>query len=147
MPAWTGGPCPQCGENMPVNLIHCQNCRALLNSDLDPQDIEVPEFVPLQEIVSMVEAELTGFFVGCPNCQRELRINRKYEGERVRCNFCDGQFVLDSSRPKVDIIAMYTNCPHCSDELRAATKYVGTKVACKHCGGKIHLVDRAGRSA
>ena len=69
------------------------------------------------------------------------RINRKYEGERVRCKFCNGQFVLDTNSPKVKINAFYTSCPHCSDELRAAMKYVGTKAACKHCGGKLHIVD------
>lgn len=87
----------------------------------------------------MVETELSGYYVLCPDCDRELRINRKYKGERVKCNFCSGQFVLDTKSPRVKLNAFYTKCPHCSDELRAAPKYAGTKVACKHCGGKIHL--------
>jgi len=141
MPVWTGGACPQCGEHMPENLIHCQNCRALLNLDLESGVVEVPEFIPLQEITTMVEVEMAGYYVACPNCTRELRINRKYSGERVQCKFCSGQFVLDLSNPKVKVNAFYTACPHCSDELRAAPKYMGTKVACKHCGGKLHLVS------
>jgi hypothetical protein len=127
---------------MPENLIHCQNCRALLNPELESDSVEIPEFIPLQEISTMVEAELRGYYVACPQCERELRINRKYKGERVSCNFCEGQFVLDINSPKVKIAAFYTACPHCSDELRAATKYLGTKVACKHCGGKIHFVGK-----
>ena len=142
MPAWTGGACPQCGEYMPEKLVHCQNCRTLLNPDLEPDSVEVPAFIPLQEIATMVEVELAGYYVGCPKCDRELRISSKYEGERVQCKFCTGQFVLDTNSPKVKINAFYTSCPHCSDELRAAMKYVGTKAACKHCGGKIHIVGK-----
>lgn len=24
---WPGGPCPQCGDDMPAKVIHCQTCR------------------------------------------------------------------------------------------------------------------------
>ena len=50
MPPWPGGPCPSCGEEMPERLIHCRTCRTLLNTDLDPDSVEIPAFVPLQEI-------------------------------------------------------------------------------------------------
>lgn len=125
---------------MPEALIHCQNCRELLNPDLETDSVEIPDFQPLQEISTMVEAELRGYFVQCPECERELRVNRKYKNERLQCNFCNGEFVLDVKNPRVNVVAFYSSCPHCSDELRAAVKYLGTKVACKHCGGKIHFV-------
>ena len=60
MPAWPGGPCPECGEVMPENLVHCQNCRALMNPDLKTDSVEIPEFIPLQEIGSMVEVKPKG---------------------------------------------------------------------------------------
>lgn len=141
MPAWPGGPCPACGEEMPENLIHCQNCRALLNTDLDPDSVEIPEFMPLREIESMVDVEPRGYFVGCPACRRELRINRKYTGQRVQCKYCAGQFELNLSNPKIGLNAIYAECPHCHQELRAHYKYLGAKVACRHCNGKIHFVE------
>ena len=141
MPAWPGGPCPQCGDDMPENLVHCQNCRALLNDDLYKSSVEIPAFVPLQEISSMVEVEAVGYHIECPHCAKELRINRKYGGEQVQCKFCSGQFRADLTSPAVKVHAFYSTCPHCEEELRIAAKYLGMKVACKLCGGKIHFVQ------
>ncbi len=50
MPAWPGGACPDCGDHMPANLITCQTCRALLNSELKVSFVDIPEFIPLQEV-------------------------------------------------------------------------------------------------
>src|SRR5690606_13840844 len=84
-----------CGEHMPENLIHCQNCRALLNPELEADSVEIPAFIPLQEIEAVIDLEPAGLFVGCPHCDRELRIGRKYIGERVACKYCSGAFVFD----------------------------------------------------
>lgn len=143
MPAWTGGPCPGCGEHMPENLIHCQSCRTLLNSDLESDSVEIPQFIPLQEISAMVEVDPVGYFVACPHCKQELRINKKYLGENVQCKLCDKRFVLDRGSPQFKPAAFYASCPHCKEELRASHKYMGTKVACKHCGGQITFVEKA----
>ena len=140
MPRWPGGLCPCCREFMPKNLIHCQSCRALLNQDLQTADYEVPEFFPLREISSIVEIEPSGFYVDCPQCRRELRINRKYVSEHVECKFCRKAFVLNLSKEGLNLAAFYTTCPHCADELRIAAKYMGTKVSCKLCGGHLHLI-------
>ena len=141
MSAWPGGPCPGCGEFMPENLIHCQVCRALLNSELKSDTVEIPQFIPLQEIDTMVEVGATGHYILCPECSKELRIHGKYIGQTVQCKFCSGHFQYKHSSPKLDVVAIYAPCPHCSEELRAATKYLGMKVACKHCNGKIHLTQ------
>jgi hypothetical protein len=141
MPAWPGGPCPECGEHMPLNLIHCQNCRHLLNSDLEADSVEIPEFIPLQEIEDMLEVSPAGFFFGCPHCQRELRINGKYCGQRVKCKFCEAPFDLDLNNPRIEKVAFFADCPHCQVELRSSWKYLDTKVACKHCNGKLHFVE------
>ncbi|MGE3316381.1 MAG: hypothetical protein AB7O26_14795 [Planctomycetaceae bacterium] len=143
MPAWPGGPCPSCGIQMPENLIHCQNCRTLLNDDLQVDSVVIPEFIPLQEIPTMVEVELAGYYIGCPKCKRELRIASKYVDERVECKFCHSQFVMALKNPDIKTAAFYSKCPHCNEELRAAAKYMGSKVACKHCGGKIQFVDHS----
>lgn len=131
-----------CGDEMPENMIHCRTCRALLNPDLEPDTVEIPPFIPLQEIESMIDAEAAGYYVGCPSCERELRINRKYLGERVQCKFCSAPFLFDLHLPRLVVPAFYVDCPHCGEELRVASKYGGAKVACKHCAGKIHLVER-----
>jgi len=139
MPAWPGGNCPECGDQMPANVIRCATCRALLNSDLAIKPITPPEFVPLPEIASSVDVPLRGVYVPCPACTRELRINLSFVGQRVQCRFCNHPFDLDRSR--VNPAAGYTNCPHCHQEIRAATKYVGVKVSCRFCHGSIRLVD------
>lgn len=140
MPIWTGGACPECGEDMPPALIHCQSCRALLNTDLDPDSVVIPAFVPLEEVSSMIEVEPKGHYVVCPQCSDELRINRKYAGKRVQCKSCSSQF--EHAVPSNRLRAFYSDCPHCSKEIRASMKYLGSKVACKHCGGRIHCVMR-----
>jgi DNA-directed RNA polymerase subunit RPC12/RpoP len=126
---------------MPEMLIHCQNCRALLNTDLETDTVEVPAFLPLQEIASMIDVSPTGYYIACPKCKEELRINKKYIGERVQCKFCHGQFLFVLTGSDVKVNAFFAVCPHCDEEVRAAEKYKNAKVACKHCGGRIQFVD------
>lgn len=140
MPAWPGGPCPACGEEMPAKLIHCQSCRALLNPELESDSVEVPVFIPLREVAAMIDVPHNGYYIGCPICDRELRINKKYTGKTVQCKHCTGQFPFDVSSGKIRVSAYYSSCPHCGEELRAAPKYVGERVACKHCNGQIRLM-------
>lgn len=136
MTAWPGGPCPECGEQMPENLIHCQNCRAMLNDDFQSDIIEIPDFVPLEEISSMIDVEVSGYYFICPNCDRELKANKKYLGENVVCKQCDGRFKLEmSDRLK----AFYVDCPYCQKELKAAMKYLGARVSCKFCDGSLNF--------
>ena len=145
MPAWPGGPCPQCGDDMPPNLVHCQVCRALLNDDFVPDSVEIPEFRPMKEIDSMVEVEPRGFYVACPRCQQELRIARKYVGKGVRCKICQHDFHLDIYDKAIRTVAFFASCPHCQEELRSSPKYIGMKVVCKHCRGHIHFLDELTR--
>lgn len=140
MPAWPGGPCPECGEDMPANLVRCVSCRALLNHELVVPDIIAPEFVPLTEVEAVVDARIVGFFVECPHCRKELRINARYHGNYVACKLCQGQFEFRVNPPRVRVLAFYSNCPHCAKELRAAEKYKGVNVACKFCNGGLRFV-------
>jgi len=141
MPAWPGGPCPSCGDEMPGNLVRCRTCGTLLNPSLELESIEVPPFVPLPEIGSMVEVELSGYYIDCPQCRRELRVDSKYLDEKVQCKFCDSRFQMDFAKSTLRMQGFYAMCPHCKEELRATPKYLGMKVACKHCQGKIHFLD------
>lgn len=137
---WPGGHCPDCGEYMPEHLVHCRTCRALLSDNLKQDSVELAQFSgPEEEQATMPEAELGGFHVECPNCQRELRIAQKYTNERVQCKFCKGQFRLDLTSPAIHLNGFYADCPHCERELRAAEKYLGTKAACKFCGGHMRF--------
>lgn len=141
MAAWPGGPCPSCGEDMPQNMVHCRECRTLLNPDLQRDSVEIPEFIPLQEVDAMVEIAANGMFVGCPQCSQELKINKKYVGQRVQCKFCAADFRLDPANPALNRADVYSKCPHCEQELRFARKYLGVRVACRFCGGKIHILN------
>jgi uncharacterized CHY-type Zn-finger protein len=125
---------------MPANLIHCQFCRALLNPDLYRSDVEIPQFFELKEISSMVEVEVAGYFVICPHCEKELRINRKYAGAAVACKHCRGQFRLDLADPRIKTKSFFAFCGHCDRELRVAPKYLGMDVACKFCMGGVQIV-------
>src|SRR5690606_8098356 len=112
----------------------------LLNEELHRANVEVPAFVPLQELECMIELKPRGYYIACPHCTRELRINGKYVGEAVSCKHCAGKFLLDLNNPRIEMHAYYGDCPHCSERLRIGKKYAGTKVACKHCGGKIQVM-------
>jgi len=126
---------------MPERLIHCQCCRALLNPDLKSDSVEIPPYIPLQEISSMIEVHPRGFFFDCPNCSKELRVNRKYLNQKVSCKFCKEAFDLSLKAPALATsYAIYAACPHCKEDVRANKKYLNEKVACKHCSGKIHLM-------
>lgn len=140
MPAWPGGPCPECGEEMPPKMIHCRECRALLNKDLEPDSVEIPQFVPLQEIESSVEVPVRGYFIPCPICARELRIGMKFSGQQVTCKWCEGSFHLDFADERLKKSGLYVNCPHCAERLRMNLKYSGVKVACKSCSGRLKVL-------
>jgi len=142
MPAWPGGPCPVCGEDMPERMVHCRNCRAMLNTDLESDSIEIPAFVPLQEIASYISLPIRGYFIPCPSCQRELRINEKYAGKKVSCKHCESTFRFDpNAQVKGEPLQVYVYCPHCDERLRVARRYLGAKVACKSCKGELVIED------
>lgn len=129
-----------CGEDTPARVIHCRSCRSLLNSDLEEDSVEIPEFIPMQELDCRVEMPPRGMFLLCPHCHLELRINTKYVGDTVGCKHCEGSFQMDHDDPQLVVKAYYGNCPHCTKELRIGKKYIGIQVACKFCDGKLKLV-------
>ncbi len=141
MPAWPGGPCPQCNEVMPENLIHCQSCRALLNEELQTDTVDIPEFIPLEELNSLVEVKIKGYYVLCPHCTQELRINSKYVGMRVGCKICQAQYDLKIHSPKLAVKAFFADCPECNEELRVPFRYLEEKVACKYCQARLEFVS------
>jgi len=142
MPAWPGGPCPNCGEDIPANIVSCRNCRTLLNSDLQRDSVEVPAFVPLQEIGTLIDLEPSGVWLACPSCLQELRIGFKYFGKKVQCKHCAKPFRPKRDSRSVHTADVYGRCPHCEESLRFARKYIGQKVACKHCHGRLNIVAR-----
>lgn len=136
--AWQGGPCHQCGDDMPANLVHCQTCRALLNSELSEDSVEIPKFVPLKEVTTTQIVAAKGHYIVCPGCEEELRIHHKYRGADVACRLCSHSFSYDQS---AEVKALYADCPHCKEELRASVKYKGQGVACRFCAGQLMLTD------
>lgn len=141
MAAWPGGPCPECGEDMPPRMIHCQSCRKLLNDDFDDDTIPEPVFQPLREINEMVAIAPRGVHEDCRACGRELKISRRFAGQVVRCKFCGASFTFGNDlKPQSGRHAYYADCPHCHENLRIATKYLGQRVSCKHCQGDFEIV-------
>ena len=59
-----------------------------------------------------------GHYIECPHCQLELRINRRFLGQRVCCKFCNGLFLHDLNDPGIRVVAVYTTCPHCAEDIR-----------------------------
>jgi uncharacterized protein (DUF983 family) len=126
---------------MPERLIHCRTCRTLLNTDLEPDSVEIPQFMPLQEIESVPQLPVRGYYTVCPQCSRELRINRRFTGKKVTCKHCTGEFVLDFNDPNIEKVGVYVNCPKCAERLRMSLKYLGIKVACKACQCQLTVID------
>ena len=121
---------------MPPRVIHCQTCRALLNSELSEDSIEIPAFFALPELPTLPTAAPRGHYVSCPGCRQELRIHAKYRGMKVQCKHCDQPFLYDAG---ITVLAAYMPCVHCQQEIRAGLKYLGHKVVCRHCGGHLEL--------
>ena len=140
MPAWPGGPCPDCGEEMPPRILRCRTCGAHLSSDVELRPLVPPEPVELPEVRLTSEAAPQGYYVGCPDCEQELRIAARFEGYQVQCKLCSAPFAFVRTNATVRRIAMYLDCPHCGQELRVAWKYAGARVACKFCDGPLRIV-------
>lgn len=140
MPAWPGGPCPNCGEDVPANIVSCRNCRTLLNTDLQRDSVEIPAFVPLEEVGVLIDLVPKGAWLPCPNCQQELKIAFKYFGRKVQCKHCEKSFRPRAESRAIRAADVYARCPHCDESLRFNRKYVGQKVACKFCSGRLRIV-------
>jgi len=121
-------------------MIHCRECRQLLNPELTKSSVEMPTFEPLRELDCMAEVEHAGFYCECPKCQRELKIAKKYLGERVQCKHCQAALLLDPMSPLILKADVYAKCPHCTQQLRFDPKYMGMKVACRFCQGKLQIL-------
>lgn len=140
MAAWPGGPCPECGDTMPPRVLRCRTCGAILNPEIQVRPLLPPEPVVLPEAPSVLPVTPRGSYVGCPNCERELRIANHYEGRQVQCKFCSAPFLYQRDNAAIRRIGRYLECPHCHKELRVAEKYVGCRVACKYCDGQMEIV-------
>ncbi len=75
---------------MPAKQVHCRECRQLLNPELSLSSVEIPAFVPLQELEAIVDVVPKGVFTPCPKCSQELRIAHKYLGNRVQSGALHG---------------------------------------------------------
>ena len=126
---------------MPANLIRCVNCRTLLNEDLELDSVEIPPFRPLKEIESYIEAKPRGYYVGCPNCHKQLRINAQYVGKKLNCKKCHKTFKLNLSDPNVKNLGFYLDCPKCEERLKVSQKYAGQRVICKFCSSMLQFID------
>jgi hypothetical protein len=100
----------------------------------------VPAFVPLPVIESVIELNFEGYFVPCPGCQKELRINRKYVGQHVSCKHCQTSFCFDLTNPALKNLSVFADCPHCEKSMRFAPKYLGLKAACRFCDGHLKIL-------
>ena len=73
MPAWNGGPCPGCAEEVPPRVLRCPSCRTLLDPDLSAHEIPAPEFTPLAEVdgptIVRPKAERTRCPAAARNCE------------------------------------------------------------------------------
>ena len=94
--AWQGGPCPKCGDDMPANVVHCMTCRALLNTELTEDSVEIPAFVPLPEIREMKTAKARGHFVRCGGCQESSESTRNTWGRQ--CSVGTATTVLNTTK-------------------------------------------------
>lgn len=160
MPAWPGGECPECGDLMPPNLITCQTCRALLNTDLQVSFVDIPEFVPLREIsagtticeqqsessdsgvhtaVEPRSATAKGIFIQCPGCREELKVPVQYVNSSVLCNHCNHQFAPAEKGHQSRLLAYYADCPHCRKRMRKTVGEVKGGCLCEACGNGVKL--------
>src|SRR5262245_16210269 len=118
MSAWPGRYCPACGEWMHPLMIHCRACRQLDTLEPSSTSVEIPDCPPLQELDSMAEINPAGMYLPCPKCHEDLKINRKYIGQRIQCKFCQAEFRLDPTSPAVRQADVYSHCPHCQQQIR-----------------------------
>ena len=160
MSAWPGGACPDCGDFMPPNLITCQTCRAMLNSDLKLNIVDVPDFIPLQEIdpcdlddsdtaiipadppaakLKVLQIEARGIYFLCAGCHQELKIPKQFMKSKIQCKHCSHDFKIKLQDDINRIVATYVNCPHCEQRIRASKNLTNRNIQCEHCHGAMHI--------
>ena len=139
MAAWTGGPCPNCGDDVPPKVLRCPACRTLLDPELSHHEFRPPSFAELPELDAADHVRPKAELTRCPTCDEALRVALKYAGVAVACKKCGGTLTPGEPAARVSWLA---DCPHCAEEIRVAVKYAGQKVSCKFCGGELRVVER-----
>lgn len=153
MPSWPGGACPACGSYMPPRQIHCRECLALLDPDLesDPRhaqwqrtyrrlgDAPQPEFVPLQEISSAAVLLTAGYYFPCPACGHDLKARSEHVGKSIACKSCGHGFEFRPESEEIRLTGAFGDCPYCSARLRVAATHFGRRLKCTACEGELEV--------
>lgn len=153
MPSWPGGACPACGSYMPPRQIHCRECLALLDPELesDPKHSQwyrtyrrstraaAPDFVPLQEVASAAVLLTRGYYFPCPNCERELKVRSDHVGRPIACKACRHRFDFRPGDDQIQMTGLFGDCPHCSARVRVAAREIGKQLKCRACDGQIDV--------
>ncbi len=148
MPAWPGGPCPDCGDYMPPNLITCQTCRAMLNTDLQPVLVDVPKFIPLRELTPEEAARVAS---------EDNTENGSHSSASPMTPFAVPQGTA-SAGPSVSAgtptarntrriqgKGLYVSCPGCQQELKISAQFLDERVQCKFCATTFILDTQTAR--
>jgi len=87
---------------------------------------------------SSKNAAVLGYFVPCPHCGEEQKIDKHLLGDDTRCDDCRREFHV-----RADLLQsatyLFVDCPHCRREIRFARKYLAKPVACNFCDGVLQI--------
>lgn len=81
---------------------------------------------------------LGGYFVGCPSCGAEHRIDKHDLGIRVTCQDCLAKHTV-SAEMLHDAPHIYAECPQCEGDLRLLHEDLRKVLTCEHCDAAIEV--------
>ncbi len=123
--------------NAPEAVVEIINITQL-NRMLHVNELEIGSWDtgPAGETVGAVA--LGGYFVDCPSCGAEHRVDKHDLGVRLTCEDCQARHTV-SAEMLHDASHVYAECSECHKELRIAHSDLKTVLTCDHCETNLEI--------
>lgn len=112
-----------------------------LNRMLHCNDIEIGSWVAADDNVAgdqIVAVSLGGYFVDCPSCGTEHRVDKHDLGIRLTCDDCQARHNVSAEMLR-DATHVYAECSECHNELRIPHADLRTVLTCDHCEANLEI--------
>lgn len=110
-----------------------------LNRLMHVNEIEIGSWEsqnPAGEAVGAVA--LGGYFVDCPTCGAEHRLDKHDLGIRLTCETCNARHTISAEMMR-EASFLYATCPTCRKELRIPHGDLKTVLTCDHCESNLEV--------
>ena len=124
--------------NAPEAVVEIINVTQL-NRMLHVNELEIGSWESASQPGETIgKVALGGYFVDCPSCQAEHRVDKHDLGVRLTCEDCQARHTI-SAEMLHDASHIYAECSGCPQEVRIPHGDLKTVLTCDHCETNLEI--------